>query len=86
MLDFITKRLVAKLYLHFIFLMFISSSIIVYSTTTKVTKDSIANAKDSLEMLNASIFQTLRNTMNTGDPALIQKAEDEAREIKGVKI
>ncbi len=36
-------------------------------------------------MLNASIFQTLRNTMNTGDPALIQKAEDEAREIKGVK-
>src|SRR5574344_850473 len=85
MLDFITKKISSKIIFALFLLMFISSSIIVYSTTTKVTKDSIANAKDSLEMLNASIFQTLRNTMNTGDPALIQKAEDEAREIKGVK-
>ena len=85
MLDFITKKISSKIIFALFLLMFISSSIIVYSTTTKVTKDSIANAKDNLEMLNASIFQTLRNTMNTGDPALIQKAEDEAREIKGVK-
>ena len=85
MLDFITKKISSKIIVALFLLMFISSSIIVYSTTTKVTKDSIANAKESLEMLNASIFQTLRNTMNTGDPALIQKAEDEAREIKGVK-
>ena len=85
MLDFITKKISSKIIFALFLLMFISSSIIVYSTTTKVTKDSIANAKESLEMLNASIFQTLRNTMNTGDPALIQKAEDEAREIKGVK-
>ena len=85
MLDFITKKISSKIIFALFLLMFISSSIIVYSTTTKVTKDLIANAKESLEMLNASIFQTLRNTMNTGDPALIQKAEDEAREIKGVK-
>ena len=85
MLDFITKKISSKIIVALFLLMFISSSIIVYSTTTKVTKDSIANAKESLEMLNASIFQTLRNTMNTGDPAFIQKAEDEAREIKGVK-
>ena len=85
MLDFITKKISSKIIFALFLLMFISSSIIVYSTTTKVTKDSIANAKDNLEMLNASIFQTLRNTMNTGDPVLIKKAEDEAREIKGVK-
>ena len=85
MLDFITKKISSKIIVALFLLMFISSSIIVYSTTTKVTKDSIANAKDNLEMLNASIFQTLRNTMNTGDPVLIKKAEDEAREIKGVK-
>ncbi len=85
MLDFITKKISSKIIFALFLLMFISSSIIVYSTTTKVTKDLIANAKENLEMLNASIFQTLRNTMNTGDPALIQKAEDEAREIKGVK-
>ena len=85
MLDFITKKISSKIIVALFLLMFISSSIIVYSTTTKVTKDMIANAKENLEMLNASIFQTLRNTMNTGDPALIQKAEDKAREIKGVK-
>ncbi|RXI27671.1 methyl-accepting chemotaxis protein [Aliarcobacter trophiarum] len=85
MFDFITKKISNKIIFALFLLMLISSSIIVYSTTTKVTKDSIANAKDSLEMLNASIFQTLRNTMNTGDPSLIQKAEDEAREIRGVK-
>ena len=85
MLDFITKKISSKIIVALFLLMFISSSIIVYSTTTKVTKDLIANAKENLEMLNASIFQTLRNTMNTGDPALIQKAEDKAREIKGVK-
>ncbi|PRM88912.1 methyl-accepting chemotaxis protein [Aliarcobacter cryaerophilus] len=85
MLDFITKKISSKIIFALFLLMSISSLVIVYYTTTKVTKDSIANAKDNLEMLNASIFQTLRNTMNTGDPALIQKAEDEARQIRGVK-
>ncbi|RBQ29689.1 methyl-accepting chemotaxis protein [Aliarcobacter vitoriensis] len=84
MFNFITKRISNKIIFALFLLMSVSSSIIVYSTTTKVTKDSIANAKDSLEMLNASIFQTLRNTMNTGDPALIAQAEEEARQIKGV--
>ncbi|MFV7790046.1 methyl-accepting chemotaxis protein [Aliarcobacter lanthieri] len=84
MFNFITKRISNKIIFALFLLMSVSSSIIVYSTTTKVTKDSIANAKESLEMLNASIFQTLRNTMNTGDPALIAKAEEEARQIKGV--
>ncbi len=85
MLEIITKKISNKIIFALFILMFISSLTIVYSTTTKVTKDSISNAKDSLEMLNASIFQTLRNTMNTGDPELILKAENEAREIKGVK-
>ena len=35
-------------------------------------------------MLNSAIFQSLRNAMNTGDPAQIKKAEDEASNIKGV--
>ena len=85
MLEIITKKISNKIIFALFILMFISSLTIVYSTTTKVTNDSIANAKDSLEMLNASIFQTLRNTMNTGDPALIAKAEEEAKQIKGVK-
>lgn len=84
MLDFITKKISNKIMVALFLLTFLSSSFIVYSTTTKVTEDSISNAKESLEMLNASIFQTLRNTMNTGDPDLIAKAEEEARQIKKV--
>ncbi|HJE02250.1 methyl-accepting chemotaxis protein [Aliarcobacter thereius] len=85
MLKFITKKVSNKIIFALFVLMFISSSFIVYSTTTKVTEDSIANARDNLSMLNASIFQTLRNTMNTGDRDLIAKAEEDARDIKGVK-
>ena len=59
MLELITKKISNKIIFALFILMFISSITIVYSTTTKVTKDSISNAKDSLEMLNASIFQTL---------------------------
>ena len=36
-------------------------------------------------MLNSTMFQSLRNAMNTGDPIQIAKAEDDARQIKGVK-
>ena len=85
MLEIITKKISNKIIFALFILMFMSSITIVYFTTTKVTEDSISNARDNLAMLNASIFQTLRNTMNTGDPSLIAKAEEEAREIKGVK-
>ncbi len=30
------------------------------------------------------MFQSLKNAMSTGDPAQIQKAEEEARQIEGV--
>lgn len=85
MFKFITRKINNKIMFALFALTFISSSTIVYITTSKVTENSITNAKDNLSMLNASIFQTLRNTMNTGDPSLIAKAEDEARNIKGVK-
>ena len=65
--------------------MTLSSLTVVYFTTAKVESDSIAVTKDNLDMLNTAMFQSLRNAMNTGDPAAIKKAEDEARGIQGVK-
>jgi len=84
MLNFITKKISNKIIVSLFILLSISGIIIVYTTTTKVSKDYITNAKDNLEMLNTSIFQTLRNTMNTGDPVLIEQAREDAKEIKGV--
>jgi methyl-accepting chemotaxis protein len=65
--------------------MSLSSITVIISTTSKVTKDSIVKTKENLEMLNAAMFQSLRNAMNTGDPIQIAKAEEDARQIKGVK-
>ncbi len=85
MLELITKKISNKIIFALFFLMTISSISIVILTTSKVSEDSINKTKENLEMLNAAMFQSLRNAMNTGDPDQIKKAEDDARTIKGVK-
>ena len=85
MFKIITKKISNKIIFSLFVLMTISSVSIVFFTTSKVTDDSLAKTKENLEMLNTAMFQSLRNAMNTGDPAQIQKAEDDARGIKGVK-
>ncbi|MFA6741696.1 MAG: methyl-accepting chemotaxis protein [Arcobacteraceae bacterium] len=85
MLELITKKISNKIIFALFILMSLSSITVVYFTTSKVTKDSIEKTKDNLEMLNAAIFQSLRNAMNTGDPVQIAKSEEDASHIKGVK-
>jgi methyl-accepting chemotaxis protein len=65
--------------------MTISSTSVIYFTTTEVKRDSLNTTKEYLEMLNTAMFQSLRNAMSTGDIATIQKAEKAAATIKGVK-
>ena len=85
MFDFISKKISNKIIFSMFILMTISSLAVIFTTTYKVKEDSIETTKQNLDMLNAAMFQSLRNAMNTGDPAQIQKAENEARNIKGVK-
>ncbi|AXH09236.1 methyl-accepting chemotaxis protein [Malaciobacter halophilus] len=85
MLDIVTKKISNKIIFSLLILMTISSLTIVYFTTKSVKEDSIAVTKENLSMLNSAMFQSLRHAMNTGDPAQIAKAEEEARGIKGVK-
>ncbi|RXK00126.1 methyl-accepting chemotaxis protein [Arcobacter sp. CECT 8986] len=85
MLDIVMKKISNKIIFSLLILMTMSSLTIVYFTTESVKKDSIAVTKENLEMLNTAMFQSLRNAMNTGIPEHIQKAEEEARGIKGVK-
>jgi methyl-accepting chemotaxis protein len=43
------------------------------------------NTKQSMDMLTDSVFLTLRNAMNTGDPDIIKQAEEQSRSsIKGL--
>jgi len=83
--DFITKKVSNKIIISMLILMSLSSLAVIYSTVSKVSEDNISTTKQNLDMLNTAIFQSLRNAMNTGDPAQIKAAEHEASTIKGVK-
>ena len=85
MFELITKKISNKIIIALFILMSLSSITVIFVTTNKVTENSIVKTKENLEMLNTAMFQSLRNAMNTGDPIQIAKAEDDARQIKGVK-
>tara|TARA_R110002033_G_scaffold137842_2_gene176948 strand:- start:1046 stop:3232 length:2187 start_codon:yes stop_codon:yes gene_type:complete len=85
MFGFISKKISNKIIFALIILMTISSTSVIYFTTTEVKRDSLNTTKEYLEMLHTAMFQSLRNAMSTGDIATIQKAEKAAATIKGVK-
>ncbi len=81
---FITSKVGNKIIFSMFMLMTLSSFAVLVSTVTKVNNNNLETTKKNLDMLNTAIFQSLRNAMNTGDPAQIHLAEEEARGIKGV--
>jgi len=63
-----------------IFIILIFSSIITnYFTASQMNTLVKNSAKESLNMLTDSLFLTLRNAMNTGDPSVIEQAEEDSR-------
>jgi len=84
MLKFISSKIRYKIMFSMFILMSLSSMISMALVYQNVSSSSIAMTKKNLQMLNTSIFQSLRNAMNSGDPQIIIKAEEEARHIKGV--
>ncbi|MEA3353873.1 MAG: HAMP domain-containing protein [Campylobacterota bacterium] len=85
MINLIKSKLRYKIMFFLFLLMTLSSFATMYITTQNIKKSNIKSTKKYLTMLNQSIFQSLRNSMNTGDPAQIKQAEEHAREINGVK-
>jgi methyl-accepting chemotaxis protein len=74
-----------KIILPIIIILTFGNLITNYITTSQMNTLAKDNAKESLNMLTDSIFLTLRNAMNTGDPELIKKAEEQSRKsIKGL--
>ncbi|MCV6607235.1 MAG: methyl-accepting chemotaxis protein [Campylobacterales bacterium] len=66
-------------------LFIVSSVVFVYFTSSKMESLALNNSEKSLGIVSDSIFLALRNAMNTGDPSIIKKAENDARKVKGVK-
>jgi methyl-accepting chemotaxis protein len=78
-------RVSTKIVIPIFIILVISSIVNNYTTATQMQKLSNNSAKESLSMLTDSIFLTLRNAMNTGDPVIIAKAEEDSRKnIKGL--
>lgn len=78
-------RISTKIIIPIVIILIIGNLTTNYITATQMNTLAKNSAKDSLEMLTDSVFLTLRNAMNTGDPAVIKQAEDDSRtNIKGL--
>ena len=84
MIKFITSKIRYKIMASMFVLMTVSSFFSMVLVYQNVSTSSLEVTKKNLDMLNTAIFQSLRNAMNSGDPVVIAKAEEEARNIKGV--
>jgi methyl-accepting chemotaxis protein len=85
MVKFIKSKIRYKIMFFLFVLMTISSFITMFVIANNIKKSNLETTKKSLIMLNESIFQSLRSAMNSGDIEQISKAENNAREIQGVK-
>ncbi len=56
-----------------------------YYLSATLKQMSNTNAKQSLKMVSESIFQTMTTSMMMGDPAIVEKAFEDARSIDGIK-
>jgi len=78
-------RVSTKIVLPIFIILVISSIVTNYFTASQMNALVKNSAKESLHMLTDSLFLTLRNAMNTGDPVVIKQAEDDSRNnIKGL--
>jgi len=78
-------RVSTKIIIPIVIILAIGNIITNYITTSQMNMLVKTNAKESLSMLTDSVFITLRNAMNTGDPEVIAHAEKQSRDnIKGL--
>ena len=72
-------RVSTKIALPIFIILLVSSIVTNYVTASQMHSLVKNSAKDSLNMLTDSLFLTLRNAMNTGDPDVIKQAEEDSR-------
>jgi methyl-accepting chemotaxis protein len=72
-------RVSTKIVIPIFIILIVSSAVINYVTASQMQTLVKNSAKESLGMLTDSLFLTLRNAMNTGDPAVIKQAEEDSR-------
>jgi len=84
-MSFFTKKIANKILLVIFLTFTVSNLIMIYLNIQSVEDDFIDTTKKHLDMLNQSIFKTLRVAMNTGDIEIIKKSEESVRQLKGIE-
>jgi methyl-accepting chemotaxis protein len=86
MLNSINKfKVSTKILLPIVLILILGNIFINFKSATKMDEVVRENTKQSMDMLTDSVFLTLRNAMNTGDPDIIKQAEEQSRNsIKGL--
>lgn len=79
------NKISVRILTSLLLLLSLTIAAILFTVVVRITNDNIKVTKGHLNMLSISIFQNLRNIMNTGDIDLIKKAENEASSINGVE-
>lgn len=75
----------SKIIIPIVIVLTLGSIVTNYIMATQMDGMAKKSAKESLSMLTDSLFVTLRNAMNSGDPFVIKKAEQESRDtIQGL--
>ncbi|MEA2016854.1 MAG: methyl-accepting chemotaxis protein, partial [Campylobacterota bacterium] len=78
-------RVSTKILIPIFMILIVSSAVTNYFTASQMDTLVKNSAKESLGMLTDSIFITLKNAMNTGDPTVIKETEEDSRNnIKGL--
>jgi len=84
MFKVISSKILYKIMTAIFILLTISGIFGIYVNSYNTNKEFVDTAKQNVHMLNESIFIALKTGMSSGDKKLIQKVEDETRNIKGV--
>jgi methyl-accepting chemotaxis protein len=74
-----------KIVLSLVAILLITSAMLQWVVTREFKDAQLESGKKHLQMLSASVFQTVRGAMNLGDPVVVEETLKKAGEIKGVK-
>ncbi|MFH0710180.1 MAG: methyl-accepting chemotaxis protein [Pseudomonadota bacterium] len=74
-----------KIMLYLIAILLITSVVLQLVVTREFKEAQLESGKKHLQMLSASVFQTVRGAMNLGDPVAVEETIKKAGEIDGVK-
>jgi methyl-accepting chemotaxis protein len=81
----VTQSIRLKIVISLVAVLIVTSAALQWVVVSGFKKSQLESGKQQLQMLSQSMFQTVRGSMNLGDPKVVQATLKKAGTIKGVK-